>query len=416
VGGKVQENNGTDFYTSDIPPPSSDGFRDEIPGLERVTQYYFYNPKITVHVNGTKGRDFSCVAEGSNSTGVIITDSNYFAVFKREWLVGDPFHSMMEPFTVVLSESRARKYFGSMPLNDIVGKQIVYNDSLWLHISGIVKDWNKNTDFPFTDFISFSTIKRSFLRDQIHTADWRPSRDNQWVWSFVKLSKEVSPAQIRAQLAEFTNKHIKIDPLNVFSFQLQPLSDIHFNSNYDHEDIRKANLSVLYGLIAIALFILSIAVINYINIATALSAQRAGEIGVRKVLGSSKTNLRMQFTIETFLLVCLALGLALAISKPVLFAFRNFIPPGVEFHLLNGKTLALTASLAVTTTLLASFYPANILSSYLPVITLKGGEAHKGGQKWILRKGLIIFQFTISLFFVIGSIIVGNQIRYMGIC
>jgi len=111
VGGRVQENNGTDFYTSDIPPPAPDGFREEIPGLERVTQYYLYNPKITVHVNGTKERDFSCIAEGSNSTGVIITDSNYFAVFKREWLVGDPFHSMMEPFTVVLSESKARKYF-----------------------------------------------------------------------------------------------------------------------------------------------------------------------------------------------------------------------------------------------------------------------------------------------------------------
>jgi len=162
----------------------------------------------------------------------------------------------------------------------------------------------------------------------------------------------------------------------------------------------------------IALFILILAVINFINLSTAQSVRRAKEVGVRKVLGSSRTSLIFQFLTETLMLTSFAVLLAALLVNPVLTAFQSFIPQGVTFHLFNPSTLIFLMLVTIVTTLLAGLYPAKILSSYLPALSLKGAGVQRRGEKWLLRKGLIVFQFTVSLIFIIGTIVIADQLSY----
>jgi putative ABC transport system permease protein len=384
-----------DNYDGDVPPPAPAAIRKEIAGVETVTGFFPY----------------------SGVPGAIIADPEWFSVFPHDWLAGSPTTSLLQPFSVVLTESRAHLYFGSLPLNSIIGKEVIYEDSLRVHVSGIVRDWKNNTDLPYTDFISFSTIQSSFLKDKRPLDSWRLAKGGgmfDWPWAFVKLSKGVPPAGIDARLKAMVARYIPAPPgyTDEFGMQLQPLTDIHFNSNYN-DGLRKAHLPTLYALMGIAVFILLLATVNFINLATAQSIQRAKEIGVRKVLGSSKTSLVVQFLTEAAVLTVLAVLLAASLVKPVMGIFRDYIPDGVRFHPSDPVTLIFLVSIAVFTTLFAGFYPARILAGYQPVSSLKGAGEQKGGEKWWLRKSLIVFQFTISLVFILAVLIMGNQIRFM---
>jgi putative ABC transport system permease protein len=193
---------------------------------------------------------------------------------------------------------------------------------------------------------------------------------------------------------------------------LQPLSDVHFNSAYQDAYSRQAHLPTLYGLMAIAAFILVIAAINFINLSTAQSLRRAKEVGVRKVLGSSKSSLTIQFLMETFLVTIAAVIVAVIVTNPIILSFRSMIPTGVILHLFSPAVLIFLVSMVVVTSLLAGFYPARVLSSYSPALSIKGQGSQKLNRKSSLHKALIIFQFTVSLVFIIGTIVIGNQIHY----
>ncbi len=176
---------------------------------------------------------------------------------------------------------------------------------------------------------------------------------------------------------------------------------------------RKVHLPTLYGLMGIALFILLIAVVNFINLSTAQSLKRSKEIGIRKVLGSNRFSLRLQFFSETFLLTLAAVALSTILLKPVLAAFQSFIPAGVVLQPFHSYTWLFLLVVTIITTLLAGFYPARVLSAYNPVSSLKGQAAPRIHHKNYLRKSLIVFQFTISLVFIIGTLVVGKQIHFM---
>ena len=198
---------------------------------------------------------------------------------------------------------------------------------------------------------------------------------------------------------------------------LQPLNDIHFTPDYrrgdDGDDFRKAYLPTLYVLMGVALFILMIAVVNFINLSTAQSIQRVKEIGVRKVMGSNKGNIMFQFIIETFVLTFFAVLLSLVLVNPMLYLFKDFIPEQISFQVPQPSTLIFIVAITLVTTLLAGFYPAKILSSYLHALSLKGTAFQKGKERLNLRKVLIVFQFSMSLIFIIGVIIIGKQINFM---
>ena len=410
VGTKEQH---TTWNTSRVPPPMPAALQQEITGVEAVAKFYPYWPTITIRGMVDQPRSYGATVAGSDQTSVILTDPQYFTIFKYDWLAGNPASSLKDPFKVVLAESKVRKYFGDLPYDKVIGKELVYDDSIKVSVAGIVKDWNKNTDFPFTEFLSFSTIDVSSLRKTYRYDTWGPIRGSPWIWLMVKLSKNSNPVQFNSQLAALLKRHIPNNPDRRLTPLLQPLSDIHFNAEYSHDDTRKAHLPSLYALMGIALFILLLAVINFINLSTAQSIQRAKEIGVRKVLGSGRLSLVAQFLTETFVVSLFAVAMAILMVNPVLTFFRDFIPAGLAFHPFNTGTLAFILLLTLVTSLLAGLYPAKVLSSYAPILSLKGDGGPRGGEKWWLRKGLIVFQFSISLIFIIGTLVIGRQIRYM---
>lgn len=172
-------------------------------------------------------------------------------------------------------------------------------------------------------------------------------------------------------------------------------------------------MPTLYGLMGIALFILIIAAINFINLSTAQSIERAKETGIRKVLGSNRRHLIFQFLSETFILTLLAILLSLFLARPLLAFFQSFIPGGVTLQLFSPSIPLFLLAIAALTTLLAGLYPAIVLSAGLPLLNLKGSSMQSGNKRGYLRKGLIVFQFIVSLVFITGTLVIGNQIRFM---
>ena len=194
---------------------------------------------------------------------------------------------------------------------------------------------------------------------------------------------------------------------------LQPIRGIHFDGDVVENQVRTAHLPTLYSLSGIALFILILAIINFINLSTARSSQRAREVGVRKVLGGKRRGLVLQFLTETFVLTFFAVLLAVSLVNPLLILFRSFIPAGVVFHFFNWPGIIFLTLLILITSLLAGLYPARLLSAYSPALILKGSGVQKDSGKWYFRKGLIVFQFTVSLVFIIGSIVIASQLNYV---
>jgi ABC-type antimicrobial peptide transport system permease subunit len=399
----VTENTGEKLHFARLPQPVLQAARNEITGLDNIAGYIPYNATTTVPGNKTL-KSFNSHSDGA----VIIAEPQFFDIFAYNWLAGNATTALLAPGRVVLTESKARKYFGATPLQEIIGKQLLYNDSVTVSVSGIIQDRTENSDLAYTDFISFSSLQSGYLKNNIITDSWAEGDLSTWI--FVKLTPGEKAAQVNVQLAGLVKKYagaqIKL------GLWLEPLRRIHFNANIIENPIRTADMDVLYILMAAALFILLLGVINFINLSTAQFIRRAKETGIRKVLGSSKNGIALLFLTETLILTLFAVVLAAALVKPVLAAFRSFIPAGITFHLLQSSTFIFLLTVLVVTTVLAGLYPAKVLSSYLPAISLKGAGTPKGGGKWILRKGLTIFQFSISLVFVIGSIVITKQLNY----
>jgi len=418
IVGELQRSDGTkDFLNSPIDDVA--GFQNQIPGFETSTAFHLYGESVTIPDGNKPAKKFGGRIESQDSwsSSSIVTGPQYFDIFKYQWLAGDAKTALSEPYKVVLSEKRARLYFGNMPFEKMIGKKVLYEDSLQVNVSGIVKDWSENTEFSYTDFISIKTATHSFLKNRIPTEDWSSLSPHRSM-AFVKLTKGITAAQINSRFAAYIKEHVKFqNPGSKLSMYLQPITDIHFtktlNRGDDGDNFRKAYMPLLYALMGLAVFILLIAAFNFINLSTAQSVQRAKEIGVRKVLGSSKTKIVYQFLTETFVLTLLAVTVSVILIKPVLAAFSSYIPGTVRFNPFEASTIIFLSAITIITSLLAGFYPAKVLASYLPVSSLKGSGLQKGAEKITLRKALIVFQFTFSLVFIIGALVIGKQIRFM---
>ena len=398
-------------HSSGVPDPAPFSIRKEVAGLQSLAVFYNYEASVTIPGNGLMLKKFDRPERGVPRSDILIAESEYFNIFQYKWLEGSPIAALNNPYTVVLTQSKANLYFGKLPLAEIIGKTIIYNDSLQVTVTGIVQDYGKNTDFYFNDFISFETIKNSFLKNEAGLDDWIGYHPNHQV--FVKLNKDVAPSRVNTQLAAFVKNHLKQEPGQKTEYHLQPLSTIHTDLRYSDVYSRKANLPTLYGLMAIAFFILVIALINFITLSAAQAADQAKESGIRKICGSSRASLIIRFLTHTFVLTLLAILLSLSSIYPILSAFRSFIPPGVTFSFFSISTWLFLLSIALFTTFFGGFYPAKLVTSLAPTEMLKESILHKPAGKGYFIKSLIVFQFTISLFFIIGTIVVVDQIRFM---
>jgi putative ABC transport system permease protein len=394
-----------DFKNAGVPGPLPPAVRSEIPGVEKSTVFWQANSmKVTIPENENK-------KEFKKQDDIIYADEHYFRFFDYQWLAGSPDNSLTGLNKVVLAESRARSYFPFVDISNAIGKTIVYDDSITTTVTGIVKDLNKITDFTFKEFISLPTISDQLKRENGYGEWGSVSSSSQF---FVKLARNIDTAQVNKQLAIVRKKNEKNAYLSTDHF-LQPLDDIHFNSDFDAFDHRQAHKPTLYGLLAVAAFLLILGCINFINLTTAQASQRAKEIGIRKTMGSSKRQLVAQFLFETIVLTSMAAIVSIMLTPWLLKVFASYIPPGLHFHLLNEPgVVGFIVSVIVVVSLLSGFYPAIVLSGYQPVLVLKNlayASTAQSRKVWI-RKTLTISQFVIAQFFIIATVVVGKQIRY----
>jgi predicted permease len=405
---------GTEGHSAGLPAPVGSAIENEVTGVEKTVPVFQFQGDGTAKVEVATAKAGKSVIY-KKQPNVVFTNPQYFSLLGYNWIVGSPQTGMQDPFSVVLTESRAKQYFPGIPVADIIGKQITYND-VTTTVSGVVKDLNETTAFTADQFISLATIAKTNLQDNFMMTVW----DDWMAYSllYVKLAKGTNPRATEAQLKVLLNKYNKKankDANNTMSFHLQPLDDIHFNGLYQSVGGRVANKATLYGLLAIAAFLLLLGCINFINLTTAQATKRAKEIGIRKTMGSSRNQLVLQFLSETFFITAIATVISVALIPLLLNMFTDFIPPGLHFDLFNQPKLILfLLILTIAVSFLSGLYPALILSGYKPVSVLKGQAFNDSGQPrnaWV-RKTLTVSQFVIAQFFIIATLMVSKQINY----
>ncbi len=295
-----------------------------------------------------------------------------------------------------------------------MGKTVIY-DTIKTSVSGIVAPIKDNTDFTFHDFVSYQTaFAHMSWRMQLALHNW--GGHNPMRQFFVKLSPGTSAAKVENELNAILKKNYVGQPGRTQTLVLQPLSKIHFDARYGAiANWETANVTTLYYLLGIALFLLLCGCINFINLTTAAATRRAREIGVRKTMGSTRMQLIGQFLAETWLTTLFAVIVAALLAPMILQLFAGFIPQGIKFDLFAQPGIILfLLALSVVVSLLSGFYPAMILSGYKPVDVLKnqviGGKGQSRNQ-W-MRKSLIVTQFVIAQFFIIATVMVSKQIYY----
>jgi putative ABC transport system permease protein len=400
---------GQQLFSGGVCAPLADAMRNEVTGLEATAPLFVFDNNVKVSFPEAKGDNPPVYKDQKHLS---FTDGNFFRIFSYEWIAGSPQTSFAEPFKVVLTKSRAQLYFPGMDAANTIGQTIYYNDSIKVSVSGVVNDFEENTDITFREFISLSTLTTAGLKNVMGLEGWTSVNSNSQL--FVKLKMGTPTAAIEKQLVTLRQKYSKNEFMKTTNM-LQPLSELHFKNKYDSFNDRQADRTTLYGLLALAGFLLLLGCINFINLTTAQATARAKEIGIRKTMGSSRFNLVLQFLGETFILTTLATILSLLLVPLLLKMFADFIPPGLTFNLLNQPhIIAFILVLIIVVSVLSGFYPAMVLAKFKPVLVLKnqaGPATAKSRQAW-LRKSLTVSQFVIAQFFIIATLLVAKQINY----
>ncbi|MBI1768822.1 MAG: ABC transporter permease [Bacteroidetes bacterium] len=392
-----------------VPAALAGATKDEIAGLQTLAGFHSWSCNVYV-LNGSERKDFY------KQERIIFAGPDFFDLFKDyKWIEGSPSTSLSKPFQVVLSESQARTYFGTPNPHEAIGKEIHYRDSLLVTVAGIVSDQTGNTDIDFTDFISVGTVSNSWLKANIRFDDWGSINSSSQL--FIKLLPDVAPNQVEQQLRKLYKAHTEQNNAMNVEFGLQRLSDLHFNADigiFDHSR-SAASIPTLRILIAVAFLILAIASINFVNLETALASQRAKEVGVRKIFGSSRMALVLHFITRSFVLTSFATAISLLLSALAPSLFTDLISPNVQLDLGNSLTIFFLVVLVMVTTLFAGFFPALALSSLQPIRALRNQIGARSNYKGTgaVRKTLIVFQFTLTQVLLLATIMAIKQINFL---
>jgi len=419
---------------------SFDRFHANAGDLYRVTNDRYQNGKLIQHgtitysaVGKALDDDFAEVVDYARvdpQGEIIITynnrkfseaqslavDNSFLRMFSFPLLAGNPAEALKEPYTVVISQTLANKIFNYTGDNyaQFVGMSLqFFNDANAYRVTGICRDVPQNSHLQFGMLISYATrVKAHKNADHSFT--------HSSYWHYVQLRPGTDYRQVQAKLPAFSQRHFQGSKVSgsVEQFFLQPLTRAYLYSDYEYEIGVTGNGTVVWGLLVVALLIIGIAWINYINLATARAMERAKEVGVRKVAGAARSQLVTQFLTESVLLNVIALVLAVTVVQLTQPLFNQLLDQQLSLAYLLGQGvggLAFTAGLAVVIVggiLASGFYPAFVLSSFRPVAVLKGKySASRRGI--LLRKVLVAGQFVATLALITGSLTVYRQVRYM---
>ncbi len=339
-------------------------------------------------------------------------DSSYFKVFTCEFLKGSPDNALTEPNTMVVTESFAKKYFGEAnPLGEVLRD----GDNMNYKVTAVIKDLPGNTHLKYDALTSMATIAKVYGKDQFNSlkpeAFW-----NVGIYSYILLKPNADIKNIHAKFPAFNKKYM--EPLGKqinadFKLITTNLANIHLSTKNLEGDLPRGSMSYVYIFSFVALFILLIASINYMNMATSRSANRAKEVGIRKVLGAFRAQLSRQFLSESVLLAFISLIISLAFIQLLLPLFNELSDKHLTFGVFSNPFIFIgIIAITLVVGLVSGSYPAFYLSSFMPARVLKG-KIDSGRNSGYLRKTLVVFQFVISIMMIIGTLTVSRQLRYM---
>ncbi|HKC35161.1 MAG TPA: ABC transporter permease, partial [Chitinophagaceae bacterium] len=387
------------FYGKGVPSPLPLALKTNFPQVEKVaTVYSEGNDQIQVlDDNGQPIKKFK------EEHGVFFTEPSLFDIFDFKWLAGNA-SSLKDPNSVILTQTIAEKYFGDWQF--AIGKTIKWNNKDILKITGILADIPGNTDLQLKVVISFGT---GYTADFAKSTNWDGTGSS--YGCYILLPRDVSASSFNTRLRAFVKK--MKSPENKDSHILQPLNKIHYDTKTGDFSNRTISPGLIRALWLIGAFILLIACVNFINLSTAQAVNRSKEVGIRKVLGSNKTGLKIQFITETFLIVFISILAAVVIAILTLPFIGKVLSKPLSFDITGSSAIILfLLSLGIVVTALAGFYPSIVLSRFNPINALKNKMAVAGTKGISLRRGLVVFQFVIAQALIIGTLIIVKQMNY----
>jgi putative ABC transport system permease protein len=385
---------GNTEYQSGVPQPLGKAFLNDYSYTDAAARVCVYNSALISLPYEKEVKKFE------EDDGVAYADPGFFDIFRFPLVKGSS--ALTEPNTALITQQLATKYFGN---EEPVGKIIRYNNIWDFRVTGVLKDIPNNTDRRQEIYLSYVNLKDK---------DGKLASDSSWgqvrsgMNFFVRTKPGVDPSLVNRQFPALIKKYDPDDVTTMF-FRLQPLADIHFNTDFDGS----VSKSFLWAFSLIGVFLIVTACVNFINLATARALNRAKEVGIRKVMGSLRAQLFWQFIFETSMLVLFAFVLACGMAILALPALNQLMRTRMTITAFTDPaTLAFLFLLLITVVFLAGSYPALILSNFRPIAALKGklSQRHIGG--FSLRRVLVVTQFTISQMLIIGVIVIASQMHY----
>ena len=380
-----------DFKAAVSPAGMAPGLQAEMPEI-----------KATVRLSKPTTNLFEVGTRKFEEKRGFFADSNFLQVFSFSLVKGNPRTALQQPDAILISEDMARKYFGD---EDAMGKVIRKDNSDNCIVTGILANVPSNSRLQFDFILPMSSVVNKV--DDLKNKVW----DRFNFYSYLLLDKNSAAAASRLinriqQIYKTHNSEEKID------FQLQPVTSIHLHSNLQIDVPGHGNIQYVNIFFIVALFILAVACINFMNLATARSARRAKEVGLRKVVGAGRSQLIMQFLGESLIISFLSLVIAIGIVYLLLPAFNTLAEKKLAIHLLNGKLLISLIGIALVTGIVAGSYPALFLSGFKPVKVLKGKIRLAGGNL-LFRNGLVVTQFVVAIILLVGTAVVYKQLNFI---
>ncbi len=338
---------------------------------------------------------------------ILFADSGFFRIFTLPLLYGDPLTALEGSNKIVLSESTAQKYFGE---EHAIGQVLRFNDQLDLTVSGVCRDYPDNSHFTFNALISFKT------RADMAFPGWLDSWGNLSMWTYIMLDQNANLDSLESKLPEFLPRYFseEIESANLrLDPHLQAVTEIHLHSNLMAEIGSNSDISYIYLLMAITIFILILASINFMNLSTAKSANRAREVGIRKVAGAERKSLIIQFIGESVVISLISLFISLILIELLLPTFNQITGKELDMqYILDWQITLGFFILAAVVGVFAGSYPAFYLSAFNPLRVLQG-RMKAGSSNSLLRNVLVFIQFTISIALIIGTVIIFRQLNYI---
>ncbi|MBT1688647.1 ABC transporter permease [Dawidia soli] len=386
-------NSGT-TYTQGVPPALPEAFKADFAGVEEVafTSYLRHSLIVVPQPDGD-------VKKYEESQGLVFTEPSFFKIFDRALVYGHAESSLDDPQEAVISRKWAQRYFGT---DDAVGKSVLY-DSVEYTIAAVMEDYPATTDLPFDLMLSYNTI-----RQQRNAGGWSGVSDNDNC--YVLLRDEASARGIEALMPGFVKKHVGDEEGR--GFILQPMREVHIDMRFGNYNKKMPQVAQI-AFTVVAVFMLLTACINFINLATAQAIRRTREVGIRKVLGSSRAQLIVQLVGEAFIATTVATVLSMALVPVVLTFINPFLGMSLSLDLREPAIPVALVTLIGGVTVLAGLYPALVVSGFRPVLALKNQTGATVTSGYTLRRGLVVFQFFISQLFIFSTIAMTRQMSFM---